>query len=47
MASGIEIDSLATRGALMAVLIDDLCDGHVSGDPATQARDSGNVDAPA
>jgi glutamate carboxypeptidase len=43
----IEIDSLATRGALMALLLDDLCDGRLAGAHGVQARDSGNVDAPA
>jgi glutamate carboxypeptidase len=43
----IEIDSLATRGALMALLLDDVCDGRLAGAQGVQARDSGNVDAPA
>ena len=40
----IEIASLAERAALMALLIADLGAGPAAGD---QARDSGNVDAPA
>ena len=42
----IEISSLATRGALMGLLIADLGDPEAPR-PARQARDSGNVDAPA
>jgi glutamate carboxypeptidase len=40
----IEIASLAQRASLMALLIADLAAGTA---PAVQARDSGNVDAPA
>jgi glutamate carboxypeptidase len=42
----IEISSLATRGALMGLLIADLGDSAAPR-PVGQARDSGNVDAPA
>jgi glutamate carboxypeptidase len=42
----IEISSLATRGALMGLLIADLGDPQAPR-PIAQARDSGNVDAPA
>ena len=40
----IEVDSLAERGALMALLIVDLAAAWKA---QAQARDSGNVDAPA
>jgi glutamate carboxypeptidase len=42
----IEISSLATRGALMGLLIADLGDPGARR-PTRQARESGNVDAPA